>query len=846
MQVETRTGAVEGEARGDHHAFLGIPYAAAPTGSLRFRPPLPVAPWSGVRPARELGPLAPQLTAEGRPTRRPTSEDCLRVDVRTPPGPGPHPVLVWLHGGAFHSGGAEIGPLFPGWYNGAERLAARGVIVVGVTYRLGALGWLRLPDDDGDPAGSANHGLLDQRLALSWVHDNIERFGGDPDRITLAGQSAGAMAVACHLAEGGIPLSGAVLMSGAADSVRSPEAADAVTAALCRRLGIDDPAALRGVPVGELVAAQHALVLDHAPLVPSAAAMLLFGPVADGRVVTGDPLRSVATGSAAEVAVLVGSNDQDAEVDGGKGFEPSVEDVVAALDHPDAAAVVAAYVEEHDDPRAAVAALASDHAFRLPAIELAEARRDAPAPTYRYQHSWDGVRGGSRHAAQLRLFWDACPEPVVRPLSRLLSSYLVSFVQSGRPHCEDGPDWRPYGPARATLVVDEPAHVVDDPDRSIRRRWGRSARPAGLRSGRRPVPANDGPRDLVTEAAAVLARPRVEPADSFRLHAPLELLARARLLDRLGGDDRAAQQGIEALAARYEGEGTPLAPRPEPDFAGAAEAAAALAAAVDVGTVDEAGDAARWLGRYAGPALLVDLVAPVALDRLTAAGHANIFFQLLSLHPHRSGLGTLLHPLARELARDPTAVVRTSGSTAPVPTDDVTASLQALPLPEAPEAAFIRALVDRAQDAAALTEVRRRLARPADPVEARRRLVRIAQWSMLGEPDEFVPYGWTHGLTLPLAALAVGRLVGAPDDAWEVALAYVIAHRTGLGRRPLEEPALSAPAPEPVGLARRAAGHHDAHVVKYTAACLDLADADPSAADLHLAAAARLLRFWDA
>ncbi|MQA96362.1 MAG: carboxylesterase family protein [Streptosporangiales bacterium] len=189
--VRTPNGAVRGTVTDDHRAFLGIPYAAPPVGDLRWRAPRPAEPWSGVRDATTAGAPCPQ--SPHFPDDPPVvgSEDCLSVNVDTPRGAsGPLPVLVFLHGGGFIGGqGAPYEP---------SRITERGVIVVTLNYRLGALGFLRHPSMRDPYAG--NFGVADQQAALRWVRGNIAAFGGDPRNVTLWGESAGAFSVCAHLA----------------------------------------------------------------------------------------------------------------------------------------------------------------------------------------------------------------------------------------------------------------------------------------------------------------------------------------------------------------------------------------------------------------------------------------------------------------------------------------------------------------------------------------------------------------------------------------------------------------------------------------------------------------------
>ena len=189
--MRTKAGELRGAYENGIAVFRGVPYAAAPVGELRFSPPQPVPAWQGVRDATQDGPIAPQgrsrLAHVMGDFERPQSEDCLTLNIWTPAADSAkRPVLVWIHGGAFASGAGSLP-----WYSG-ERFAANGdVVVVSINYRLGALGFLCLPG-----VSDGNLGLLDQVAALRFVRDNIAAFGGDPDNVTVVGQSAGAASIA--------------------------------------------------------------------------------------------------------------------------------------------------------------------------------------------------------------------------------------------------------------------------------------------------------------------------------------------------------------------------------------------------------------------------------------------------------------------------------------------------------------------------------------------------------------------------------------------------------------------------------------------------------------------------
>src|SRR3984885_6148143 len=199
--VNTAGGLVRGTSSSGVSTFLGLPYAAPPVGDLRWRPPAPAAGWRGIRDATQFGPSCPQAQV-GNPLLPPgtISEDCLYLNVYAPAvgsdDQGGRPVLVWIHGGGLVQDGARD-------YDGSK-LAADGVVVVTINYRLGALGFLAHPALASRPGGSAgNYGLMDQQAALRWVQRNIARFGGDPRNVTIAGQSAGGLSVLAQLVSPG-------------------------------------------------------------------------------------------------------------------------------------------------------------------------------------------------------------------------------------------------------------------------------------------------------------------------------------------------------------------------------------------------------------------------------------------------------------------------------------------------------------------------------------------------------------------------------------------------------------------------------------------------------------------
>ena len=236
--VQTASGAVRGAFADDHLLFAGIPYAAPPVGPLRWRAPQPPARWQGVRDASKFGARCTQDTTNDPDFGRSVSEDCLTLNVWTPnPSAGRAvPVMVWIHGGGFVNGSGDI-------YDSRWMVAQGDIIVVTLNYRLGALGFLAHPalganDDVG------NYGFADQQAALRWVRDNIANFGGDPNKVTIAGESAGAMSVCDDLVAPGSAglFRAAILQSGPCGAEADRAAAEQVSLAYAAAAGCADPA----------------------------------------------------------------------------------------------------------------------------------------------------------------------------------------------------------------------------------------------------------------------------------------------------------------------------------------------------------------------------------------------------------------------------------------------------------------------------------------------------------------------------------------------------------------------------------------------------------------------------
>lgn len=487
--VGTAQGAVRGLRRGDVAAFVNIPYAAPPHGAGRFAPPRPHEPWSGVRDATVPGPTAPQSARrlggiDMSPYFGPgwiPGDDHLTVNVWTPAdATGGLPVMVFVHGG-----GSVAGSTRSALYDGSA-FARDGVVLVTLNYRLGIAGFLDLP---GAPA---NRGLLDVVAALRWVRENIAAFGGDPDRVTLFGQSAGATLVGGVLAtpEATGLFRRAIVQSGSGLGAFSREQAARVARAAAEALGVEAHAdAFAEVSDERLVAAASRLA--GLELRTAAHRDPLLGLSPFGLVLDTQPAASVATGSGAGVDLLVGTNTEEgnlylAPVGAYDTSTPEDVDDVAARSHPDPARLVGTYrtTRPEASPGALRSALLGDALFGAGSWALADAHAaQARTATYAYEFAWrsralDG-RLGATHAVELPFVFDRAhlaalhgpaallgPDEPPADLAARMHGAWVRFARTG------DPGWDRYDTGRrATMRIDAEWTLVDDPRGEERRAW---------------------------------------------------------------------------------------------------------------------------------------------------------------------------------------------------------------------------------------------------------------------------------------------------------------------------------------------------------------------------------------
>jgi para-nitrobenzyl esterase len=490
--VETKSGILQGIEEDGLFVFRGIPYAAPPVGELRWMPPQPPTPWSGIRSAGKFGPIAPQPPMEFQAPREPLpaepqDEDCLFLNIWTPGiDDKKRAVMVWIHGGAFSLGsGSEP------TQSGRCALAKRGgIVLITVNYRLGPLGFLNLDSITGGkiPA-TGNEGLLDQVAALRWVRDNINAFGGDPNNVTIFGESAGAMSVGALLA---MPLTRglfkkAILQSGAS-TCHSLDDAAKVAEKLVQVLGLtgSNVDALRKIPVQALIDAQQkswAWGVRGAPT----------EPVIDGKILPALPLDAVKSGSAKDTIIMAGSNLDEGTLFAG--VEPRIvnqneSDLVRRVSRIVPAEFVPSLIDVYRQaltnrngqaptPGQIYIALSGDAQFRMPGLRMVESQQKLGKASYSYLFDWKCTipEFGACHSLDVGFIFDSTTQefhgvgPEIERLKVQMQEAWTAFAKTGNPGCPSLGSWPEYGSKRETMVLGANSRVVNAPYEAERVAW---------------------------------------------------------------------------------------------------------------------------------------------------------------------------------------------------------------------------------------------------------------------------------------------------------------------------------------------------------------------------------------
>jgi para-nitrobenzyl esterase len=485
--VSTRYGAVRGYEVDDLKVWKGVPYAEAPVGPLRFGAPKPPKPWTGVRDATQYGPVAMQSPTPGMfggPPYLNQSEDCLTLNIWAPAGAdGPRPVMVWIHGGAFVSGSGSAP-----WYDGASLARDGPIVVVTFNYRLGPFGFLFL-EDIGGPAyrGSGNVGILDQLWALKWIHDNISQFGGDPEQVTVVGESAGSMSVGTLMtmpaAQG---LFHRAIMESGVPLFRTRAAASAVTQEVIQRLGLRNPriADLAALPDQDLLAAALEVTGD---------AVLPWAPMVDGLSIVENFWLAQDRAWSANVPLLIGSNRDELWL--WAAMNPawqllSDHEMLATFEAqwgPLRSAVRDFYLSGKTGPQLfdALMELGTHYAFWYPTVRLASIH-SMRAPTWVYRFDWRSTANNGLlracHALEIPFVFNTLDaagvvqvtgdDPRRYQVAQHMHQAWLQFIMRGDPNIPELPRWPRYDVHdRPVMTINLESRLEWDPDGTARQLW---------------------------------------------------------------------------------------------------------------------------------------------------------------------------------------------------------------------------------------------------------------------------------------------------------------------------------------------------------------------------------------
>lgn len=483
--VSTRYGKVEGVREGNISIWKGIPYAAPPLNSLRFQAPQRPEPWEGVREAKEFGPAALQIEREtmkflgDSPTNK--SEDCLYLNVWSPAADHKkRPVMVWIHGGSFMYGSGSSG-----MYDGKSFAEQGDVVVVTVNYRLGVFGFLHLAEIGGEEYGvSGNCGLLDQAAALKWVNENIEAFGGDPNNVTIFGESAGSVSVGSLLTMANAKglFNKAILQSGTAMHAKPTETANATAEELLSilQIGGDELHKLNSLPAET--------ILEATETIPGRA----FGAVKDGITLPKDTDKAFYEGIAKDIPILIGTTADEwrfftyfspewklvNETNLLETFEQSLNPLWPELSQY--------FLKEGELTKELYLDMMTFHGFTIPAINLSEyqVKNDAPVWMYRFDFQSPVLNGELKafHALEIPFAWNTITNketerltgdaPERYQLANQMHQAWIAFAHNSDPNTPELPNWSKYDlENRSTMLFNIKSEIMEDPNRPWRLIW---------------------------------------------------------------------------------------------------------------------------------------------------------------------------------------------------------------------------------------------------------------------------------------------------------------------------------------------------------------------------------------
>jgi para-nitrobenzyl esterase len=453
-------GELQGEVSGGTQRFLGVPFAEPPLGGLRFRAPRPPRRWAGVRKATKFAGAAMQPGNHDFPQ----SEDCLYLNIWAPEGKGPFPVFVWIHGGGF-TGGRPSEPVYDGTH-----FAEAGIVCITVAYRLGVFGFLDVSEFYGPPfASSADNALLDLIATLSWVHDNVAAFGGDPARVTIGGQSAGAKLTDILM---GIPMAQPLFHqmiseSGGAERIRTEESAIKVAAGFAahwtQQTGLTTRD-LQTADAGKLMDAQESFTKawpEHFPLRPELSTYLT----------PNSPLTTIGKGSTRAKRLLLGTNRDESAFFLGPHPNPITAADLGNLTleqfQPLEERYRSLYPQDTKERRRIRAVTAEE--YWIPSLRVADAHVGAGGEAYVYRLDLAGKDGFAFHSYDVRFVWDFFgkerPSVTEQKLSNSMHAAWIAFIHGRSPTGPDLPEWPRYSlEKRPTMVFNQTSHIELHPN----------------------------------------------------------------------------------------------------------------------------------------------------------------------------------------------------------------------------------------------------------------------------------------------------------------------------------------------------------------------------------------------
>lgn len=486
LTVQTLTGKVKGTLENKVCVWRGIPYAKAPVGELRFCAPQAAESWQGVKETIDFGYTAPQpkSSLNGKKAQK---EDCLFLNIWSPKADGKkRPVMVWIHGGGF-----VVGSSSSDLYNGSKLAHNGDVVVVNFNYRLGILGFLYF--EHGGKQFENNLGIQDQIAALKWVRDNIAAFGGDPEQVTIFGESAGGTSVqtllACAAAKG--LYKRAIAESGPASILWQPETAHMFTQKYLSILGINESQLqlLKTLPVDTLIKAQETLE----KYMIAETEHKVFSPVIDGKLLAQNISQCLSPAQSGNVALMIGTNKDEATIFASKRLKmapDNAKDLEQQFFHhlsPAEIERVTAVYKKYPKKRG-VLNIETDAIFRIPAIRIAECQ-SMHSPVYMYRFEWSssilntlGLRSfhgleipfifGSEESSLGKYLKVISTKKLRTRLTNQMQGAWINFARYGNPNGAVEGEWKPYTKeTRATMIFDRHSRVVNDPESEKRQVW---------------------------------------------------------------------------------------------------------------------------------------------------------------------------------------------------------------------------------------------------------------------------------------------------------------------------------------------------------------------------------------